>query len=164
MLLFLLFLDYYAYGQRLVGYLEYIKSLGGSSQFPAFPKIGRLTAPVGYICWDFLFYVVVGLSGWAIWQDPFDDFTNLTRPSVESGHWLSTISMVGQRQGWSGGICDAVEAALLHRKGRREQENEEAALLSKSRLWRGIEGRICDLCLCERRTLLALYAKRRCGL
>jgi len=104
--------------------------------FPHFPKIGRLTAPVGYICWDFLFYVVVGLSGWTIWQDPFDDFTNLTRPSVESGHWLSTISMVGQRQGWSGGICDAVEAALLHRKGRREQENEEAALLSKSRLWR----------------------------
>jgi hypothetical protein len=104
--------------------------------FPHFPKIGRLTAPVGYICWDFLFYVVVGLSGWAIWQDPFDDFTNLTRPSVESGHWLSPISMVGQRQGWSGDICDAVEAALLHRKGRREQENEEAALLSKSRLWR----------------------------
>lgn len=97
--------------------------------FPHFPKIGRLTAPVGYICWDFLFYVVVGLSGWTIWQDPFDDFTNLTRPSVESGHWLSTISMVGQRQGWSGGICDSVEAALLHRKGRREQENEEAALL-----------------------------------
>jgi hypothetical protein len=55
-------------------YLEYIKSLGGSSQFPHFPKIGRLAAPVGYICWDFLFYVVVGLSGWTIWQDPFDDF------------------------------------------------------------------------------------------
>lgn len=42
---------------------------------PHFPKIGRLTAPVGYICWDFLFYVAVGLSGWTKWQDPFDDFS-----------------------------------------------------------------------------------------
>jgi len=83
----------------------------------------------------FLFYVVVGLSGWTIWQDPFDDFTNLTRPSVESGHWLSTIFMVGQRQRWSGDIYDAVEAVLLQRKGRRKQE-EEAAAPSKSRLWR----------------------------
>ena len=98
-----------------------------SSQFPHFPKIGRLTAPVGYICWDFLFYVVVGLSGWTIWQDPFDDFTNLTRPSVKGGHWLSIIFIVGQRQGWSSDICDAVEAALLQRNGRREQEEEEVA-------------------------------------
>jgi len=59
----------------------------------------------------------------------------------KSGHWLFTISMVGQRQRWSGDICDAVEAALLQRKERREQEVEEAALLSKSRLWRGIEGK-----------------------
>jgi hypothetical protein len=59
----------------------------------------------------------------------------------KSGHWLSTISMVGQRQRWSGDICDAVEAALLQRKERREQEVEEAALLSKSRLWRDIEGK-----------------------
>jgi hypothetical protein len=59
----------------------------------------------------------------------------------KSGHWLSTICMVGQRQRWSGDICDAVEAALLQRKERREQEVEETALLSKSRLWRGIEGK-----------------------
>jgi hypothetical protein len=64
----------------------------------------------------------VGLSGWTIWQDPFDDFTYLTRPSVESGHWLSAVFMVGQRQGWSGDICDAVEAALLQRKEQREHE------------------------------------------
>jgi hypothetical protein len=36
---------------------------------PHFPKIGRLTAPVGYICWDFLFDVVVGSFGWTIRQD-----------------------------------------------------------------------------------------------
>jgi hypothetical protein len=44
-------------------------------------------------------------------------FTNLTRPSLESGHWLSTFFTVGQRQGWSGDICDVAGAALLQRKG-----------------------------------------------
>lgn len=54
--------------------------------------------------------------------------------------------MVGQRQGWSGDICDAVEAALLQRKERREQE-EEAAFAFEITPVAGIEGKICDLCL-----------------
>jgi hypothetical protein len=45
---------------------RYFISLGGFS--PAFPKIGRLTAPVGYICWDFLFNVAGGSNGWTIRQ------------------------------------------------------------------------------------------------
>jgi len=101
-----------------------------------FPKIGRLTAPVGYICWDFLFYVVSGIIRLDEMARPFRRLLRISLVLLsKSGHWLSTIFMVGQRQGWSGDICDAVEAALLQRKGRREQE-EEAALLSKSRLWR----------------------------
>jgi hypothetical protein len=66
---------------------------------PHFPKIGRLTAPVGYICWDFLFNVAVGWLGRTMGQEPIDEFTNLTCPSDGRGHWLFTIFMLGQRQG-----------------------------------------------------------------
>lgn len=142
------------------------KSLGGSSQFPHFPKIGRLAAPVGYICWDFLFYVVVGLSGWTIWQDPFDDFTNLTRPSVEK--WTLAIHLSPWLDNDKGGLATSVMPLRLpycSARKRREQEVEEAALLSKSRLWRGIEGEGSVIFVfCERRTPLALDAKKRCGL
>ena len=142
-------------------YLEYIKSLGGSSQFPHFPKIGRLAAPVGYICWDFLFYVVVGLSGWTIWQDPFDDFTNLTRPSVDK--WTLAIHLSPWLDNDKGGLATSVMPLRLpycSARKRREQEVEEAALLSKSRLWRGIEreGSVIFV-FANGRTLLALDAK-----
>ena len=128
-------LDYYAHGQRLVGYLE--DKIPGCIQSRFFLRSDASRHQVGYICWDFLFYVVVGLSGWTKWQDPFDDFceshSSFCR-KVDTGYSLS--SWLDNDKGWSGDICDAVEAALLQRKGRREQEEEEAALLSKSRLWR----------------------------
>lgn len=101
-------LGYYAHGQRLVGYLEDIK-IPGWIQSRMFPKIGRLTAPVGYICWDFLFYVVSGIIRLDEMARPFRRLLRISLVLLsKSGHWLPTIFMVGQRQGWSGGICDAV--------------------------------------------------------
>ena len=87
---------------------------------PHFPKIGRLTAPVGYICWDFLFSVVVGFFGWTIRQDLFDGFTNLTSPSNE--RWTLVIHNLHgwTTTGWSSDICDVFQAALLRRKERGE--------------------------------------------
>jgi hypothetical protein len=88
----------------------------------------------------FLFYVVVGLSGWTIWQDPFDDFTNLTRPSVEK--WTLAIHLSPWLDNDKGGLATSVMPLRLpycSARKRREQEVEEAALLSKSRLWRDIE-------------------------
>jgi len=75
---------------------------------PHFPKIGRLTAPVGYTCWDFLFSVVLGFFGWTTRQDLFDDFTNLAGPIV--GKWTPVIhNLYGwTTTGWSGNICDVV--------------------------------------------------------
>jgi hypothetical protein len=93
---------------------------------PHFPKIGRLTAPVGYICWDFLFNVVVGSFGWTIRQDLFDDFTNLTRPSVEGGHWLFTIFTVGQRQG---GLAISVMSFRLPCCIARNEESKKRKLI-----------------------------------
>jgi hypothetical protein len=161
-----LFLGYCAYGQA-AGRLFGIHQIPGLDQvsFPHFPKIGRLAAPVGYICWDFLFYVVVGLPGWTIWQDPFDDFYKsslVLLSKVDTGYPLSP--WLDNDKGSLATSVMPLRAALLQCEERREQEVEEeereAALLSKSRLWRGIDGgRICDLCLCERRTLLALDAK-----
>src|SRR5947209_2242577 len=48
-------LDYYAYGQRLVGYLAYIKIPGWiQSVSRIFLRSDASRHQVGYICWDFL--------------------------------------------------------------------------------------------------------------
>jgi hypothetical protein len=112
---------------------------------PHFPKIGRLTAPVGYICRDFLFNVVVGSSGWTIRQDLSTTFTNLTRPSVEGGT-LAIHHLHGwTATGWSGGIGDIVEAALPRRKEPKRTRRGKLLLLLSHHAYGGWGGRICDL-------------------
>jgi len=113
---------------------------------PHFPKIGRLTAPVGYICWDFLFSVVVGFYGWTTRQDLFDDFTNLPGPIIGSGHRLFTAFMVGQRRG---GLATSVMSSRLpcYFASNEENKRKRASSRSKSRLWRDIDGKICGLLL-----------------
>ena len=67
-------------------------------------------------------------------------FTNLTCPSVEK--WTLAIHLSPWLDNDKGGLATSVMPLRLpycSARKRREQEVEEAALLSKSRLWRGIE-------------------------
>jgi hypothetical protein len=72
---------------------------------PAYlPKIGRPAAPIGYICWDFLFYVVgwdyrVGRYGKTL----STTLRNLTHPTwlkVDTGYPLSSSLDNGKRVVW----------------------------------------------------------------
>jgi hypothetical protein len=120
-------LGYYAHGQRLVGYLE-DKNPWVDPVPHFFLRSDASRHPVGYICWDFLFYVVVGFIGVGRNGKTLSTtFTNLTRPSVEK--WTLAIHYLhgwDNDKGRSGDICDVAEATLLQRKGRREQEEEAA--------------------------------------
>jgi hypothetical protein len=108
------------------------KSLGGSSQFPHFPKIGRLAAPVGYICWDFSILRrggIIRLDDMArSFRRLYESHSSFCR-KVDTGYPL--ISMVGQRQRWSGDICDAVEAALLQRKETKRARSRRSCFAFK---------------------------------
>lgn len=127
---------------------------------PHFPKIGRLTAPVGYICRDFLFNVVVASSGCTIRQDLSTTLTNLTRPSVEGGTRAIPHRHAWTATGWSGGICDLVEAGLATSQGSDEDEKRQTTWRLPSRRWR-MGGRICDLSVATGRLFRVLDA--RCG-
>jgi hypothetical protein len=113
---------------------------------PHFPKIGRLTAPVGYICRDFLFNVAVASSGWTIRQDRSTTVTNLTCPSVEGGTLAIHNRHAWTATGWSGGIGDIVEAAWLRRKEAARTRRGNYCASPITPMADGV-GRICDLSL-----------------
>jgi len=143
-------LGYYAHGQRLVGYLE-DKNPWVDRVPHFFLRSDASRHPVGYICWDFLFYVVVGFIGVGRNGKTLSTtFTNLTRPSVEK--WTLAIHYL---HGWTttkGGLATSVMSPRLPYCSARDEESKKKKkllLLSKSRLWRGIEGKICDLLSCK---------------
>jgi len=148
-------LDHYTPGQRLVGSLRYT-SLGGS-QSRIFLRSDASRPLLG---------TLVGIFFSASWWDSLvgrlgKTFSTTLRISLVlslgSGHRLFTTFMVGQRRG---GLATSVMSSRLpcYFASNEESKRIQASSRSKSRLWRGIDGKICGL-LCKRRVPGVLDAK-----
>jgi hypothetical protein len=72
----------------------------------------------------FLFYVVVGLSGWTKGQDPFDDFLRISLVLL-SKTWTLAIHLSSWLDNDKGGLATSVMPLRLPYCSTRDEESKE---------------------------------------